>query len=137
MTKSLMEFFNSKFYIELIIAIILFVVASLMGLIVEFIIYMLYFIIFLEIIRAVASFVREQRVKIALLIDAFIVLVLREFIVNVVKINKEELDSFSSIFSNPTNFHILIFSGVLIFLFVLRFLANKTIPTKFKNSNEE
>ena len=32
--------------------------------------------------------------------------------------------------SNSTNFHILIFSGVLLFLFVLRWLAVFTSPDK-------
>jgi hypothetical protein len=36
----------------------------------------------------------------SLLVDAFIILALREFIVNVVKINKEELGSFDALFSS-------------------------------------
>ena len=108
------------------IALILFTIAAMTDTIVEFIIYMLYFIIFLEITRAVTSFIREQRVKIYLLIDAFIVLVLREFIVNVVKINNIEATTASSFFSNVVNFNVLMFSGVLLFLFLLRYLAKKT-----------
>jgi len=127
------EFLNNRFYIELLVAITLFIVAAFTGLIVEFIIYMLYFIIFLEIIRAVASYIREQRVKIGLLIDAFIILTLREFIVNVVKINKEDLSSFDMVFSSSVNFNILIFSGVLVFLFALRHFANKTTPSDVNN----
>jgi uncharacterized membrane protein (DUF373 family) len=108
------------------IAVVLFTVAALTHTIVEFIIYMLYFIIFLEITRAVTSFIREQRVKIYLLIDASIVLTLREFIVNVVKINQIEASSATSYFSDHVNFNVLMFSGVLLFLFLIRYLAKKT-----------
>jgi uncharacterized membrane protein (DUF373 family) len=41
---------------------------------VEIIISLLYFIILLEIVRAVIGFIREQRIKIRFLIDAFIIL---------------------------------------------------------------
>jgi uncharacterized membrane protein (DUF373 family) len=130
--RLLVEFFHSKFYIELILAMTLFAIAVLTNSIVTIIIYLLYFIIMLEIVRAVMSFMREKRVKIGILIDAFIVLTLREFIVNVVKINKEEITSIDSLFTNSTNFHILIFSGVLVFLFILRWAAMYTSPDKRK-----
>jgi uncharacterized membrane protein (DUF373 family) len=122
------KFVQDKFYIELIIASVLFAFAVATDSLLEFIIYMLYFIIFLEIVRAVMSFIREHRVKIGILIDVFIILALREFILNVVKINKEELDSFDALFNSPTNFHILVFSGVILFLFLLRYIAKKTSP---------
>ncbi len=128
--KNLSEFFHSKFYIELIVASILFVVAVVTDSMVTIIIYLLYFIILLEVVRAVMSFLREQRVQIRILIDAFIILALREFIVNVVKINKEEIVSFDALFANSTNFHILVFTGVLLFLFILRWLAIFTSPDK-------
>ncbi len=124
------EFFKNKFYIEISIVSILFTIALFTGLLVEFIIYLLYFIIFLEIIRAVMSFVREQRVKIRILVDAFIILVLRELIVNVVKINKENINSVDSLLSSSTNFNIFIFSGVILFLFFVRYLAIITSPDK-------
>lgn len=126
-------FFQNKFYIELIVAIILFSIAFTLNNIIEFIIGLLYFILFLEIIRAVMSFIREQRVQLRILIDAFIILALREFIVNVVKINKETFDSIDSLFQSSTNYHIMIFSGVLLFLFVLRWLAFFTSPDKVKH----
>ncbi len=122
------KFVQDKFYIELIIASVLFAFALATDSLLEFIIYMLYFIIFLEIVRAVMSFIREHRVKIGILIDVFIILALREFILNVVKINKEELDSFDALFNSPTNFHILVFSGVILFLFLLRYIAKRTSP---------
>ncbi len=130
LVRKIIEFFHSKFYVELILAISLFAIAMLTDNIVNIIIYLLYFIIMLEIVRAVMSFLREKRVKIGILIDAFIILTLREFIVNVVKINKEEIVSFDSLFTNSTNFHILIFSGVLVFLFILRWAAMYTSPDK-------
>jgi len=130
--RKLKEFFYSKFYVELIVASILFVVAVATNSMIVIIIYLLYFIIMLEIVRAVMSFLREQRVKIRILIDAFIILTLREFIVNVVKINKEDINSFDALLANSTNFHILIFSGVLLFLFILRWLAIFTSPDKGK-----
>ncbi|MDY0328569.1 MAG: phosphate-starvation-inducible PsiE family protein [Arcobacteraceae bacterium] len=127
------RFFKDKLYIELIIATFLFSIALITNSLLEFIIYMLYFIIFLEIVRAVMSFIREQRVRIGILIDVFIILALREFIVNVVKINKEDFDSFDALFNSATNFHILIFSGVILFLFLLRYIAKKTSPDNGTN----
>ena len=124
MDKEITNFFQNKFYWELIVAVILFGVAMLTNTIVEFIIYMLYFIIFLEIVRAVSHFIREQTIKITLLIDAFIILTLREFIVNVVKVNNEQYSSFEMLFSSSVNYHLMIFSGVLIFLFLLRYVAD-------------
>ncbi len=128
--RNLKEFFYSKFYIELIVAIVLFAIAVATDSVVLIIIYLLYFIIMLEIVRAVMSFLREKRVKIRILIDAFIILTLREFIVNVIKINKEDITSLDMLLTNSTNFHILIFSGVLVFLFILRWLAVFTSPDK-------
>ena len=92
----------------------------------EFIIYMLYFIIFLEIVRAVLNYIREQKVVLALLVDAFIILALREFIVNVVKINTEEINSIDALISSSFNYNILIISGVIVFLFLVRYLSVKT-----------
>ncbi len=129
--RSLRRFFYNKFYIELIVATVLFIVAVATDSIVTMIIYLLYFIIMLEIVRAVMSFLREQRVQIRILIDAFIILTLREFIVNVIKINNEEINSISDLFTNSTNFHILVFTGVLIFLFILRWLAVIGSPDKY------
>ncbi len=124
------SFFNNKFYIELVLAVALFVVAIATNSMISIIINLLYFIIMLEIVRAVIGFLREQRIKIGILIDAFIILTLREFIVNVVKINKETITSFDVLLSNSTNFHIMIFSGVLVFLFILRWAAMLTSPDK-------
>lgn len=131
------NFFHSKFYIELIVATILFVVAIATNSMITIIIYLLYFIIMLEIVRAVMGFLREQRVQIRILVDAFIILTLREFIVNVVKINKEEITSFEMLLESSTNFHILIFSGVLVFLFIIRWLAIFTSPDKLKWKEKE
>ncbi len=125
-----------KFSIELLVAVILFAVALYMDKVVEFIIYMLYFIIFVEIVRTILSFIREQRVRLTPLIDAFIILALREFIVNVVKINTTQVHSFQDLFNSPINFHILVFSGVLIFLFILRFMSQKTSPDRYGKSKE-
>ena len=130
------DFFHNKFYIELIVAVVLFSVALALDKVLDIIIALLYFIIFLEIIRALMSFIREQRIKIRILIDAFIILALREFIVNVVKINQEEFDTIDSLFQSSTNYHILIFSGVLLFLFFLRWLAFFTSPDKTHNANK-
>lgn len=121
-------FFSDKFRIELAFAISLFIVATYLGLIVKFIIYALYFMIFLEIVRALIGFISEKRVKLGILIDVFIILALREFIVSVVKINNENFGSFYDVFASTTNYHVMIFSGVLIFLFLLRYLANITSP---------
>jgi len=132
--RKLKEFFYSKFYIELILASILFIVAISTSSMIEIIIGLLYFIIMLEIVRAVMSFLREKRIKIRILIDAFIILALREFIVNVVKINKENFSNIEAVFSSSVNFHIMIFSGVLLFLFLLRWLAIFTSPDKVLNN---
>jgi len=135
----LKEIFNSKYYIEIIVATIFFIVAIATNSMITIIIYMLYFMIMLEIVRAVIGFIKENRVKIRILIDVFIILTLREFIVNVVKINKESLSSFEALFSSSTNFHILIFSGVLVFLFILRWLSIVTSPDRncYKCNNDK
>ena len=81
------------------------------------------FIIFLEIVRAVVNYVREQRVTMSLLVDAFIILALREFIVNVVKINKEELNNIDALFSNAINYNLLILLGFLFLFFTCLWLS--------------
>ncbi len=94
---------------------------------------MLYFIIFLEIVRAVANYIREQRVIISLLVDAFIILTLREFIVNVVKINDVSFANFDEVINNSININLMILSGVIVFLFLVRFLAVKTSQRNLLN----
>ena len=126
--ETLKIFSYKRLNLEIFLAILLFLIASIFNLIIETIIYTLYFMIFLEIIRVLIGFIFDNRVKLRTLIDIFIILALREFIVNVVKINKEDFNSIFDVFGNSVNFHILIFSGVLIFLFVLRFLAKITSP---------
>ena len=135
--RKIKVFFYNKFYIELILATILFTIAVGTNSMIVIIIYLLYFIIMLEIVRAVTSFLREKRVKIRILIDAFIILTLRELIVNVVKINEVKLDGLDMLLSNTINFHILIFSGVTLFLFFLRWLAILTSPDKFLIKKED
>jgi len=129
-------FFYNKFYIELILAAVLFAIAVGTNSMIIIIIYLLYFIIMLEIVRAVTSFLSEKRVKIRILIDAFIILTLRELIVNVVKINEVKLDSVNMLLTNTINFHILIFSGVTLFLFLLRWLSILTSPDRYKITEE-
>ncbi len=121
--KRIVSFFSDKLYIELAIAGVLFLIALALDMLMDFIIYMLYFIIFLEIVRAVINYIREQRVTLSILVDAFIILALREFIVNVVKVNKEELATFEAIFASAVNYNLLILSGVIIFLLVVRYLS--------------
>jgi len=128
--EKIKQILNNKFYIEVLAACILFIVAIATNSMILIIINLLYFIIMLEIVRAVIGFLREQKIKIYILIDAFIILTLREFIVNVVKINKEQLNSIESLTTNSTNFHIMIFAGVLVFLFILRWAAIYTAPNK-------
>jgi len=124
----------NKFYIELLVAVVLFITAIFTNSMVLIIINLLYFIIMLEIVRAVVGFLREQRVRIWLLIDAFIVLTLRELIVNVVKINKETITSTSELLANSTIYHIAIFGVVILFLFILRWLAMFTSPDRRYNN---
>ncbi len=119
--------------IELIVAIFLFVIAVATDSLISIIIYLLYFIILVEIVKAVTNFIQEKKVQLRQLIDAFIVLTLREFIVNVVKINKENIDSLERLLNSSTNFQILIFSVVLLFLFFLRWLSIKTTPENICN----
>ena len=135
--QRLKEFYNNKFYMEMIISIVLFLIAMSTNSVIEIVVGLLYFIIILEVVRAVMSFLREKRVKIRFLIDAFIILALRDFIVNVVKINKEEFNSVDALLQSSTNFHIMIFSGVVLFLFILRWLAYFTSPDKIKNEGKK
>ena len=132
--RKFIRFFHDKFYIEVGVASILFFLALMLDMLMDFIIYMLYFIIFLEIVRAVINYIREQRVVLALLVDAFIILALRELIVNVVKINTEKIDSLDALLSSSLNYNILIISGVIIFLFIVRFLAVKTAHNVVENT---
>lgn len=120
------RFYRDKFYIELIVAAGLFLTALVFNMLMEFIIYMLYFIIFLEITRAILNYIREQRVVLSILVDAFIILALRELIVNVVKINNEKLDSIEALFASSLNWNVLIVSGVILFLLFVRYLSVKT-----------
>lgn len=126
MKKTILNFFNDKLYIEISIASVLFLIALAMDMLMDFIIYMLYFIIFLEIVRAVVNYVREERVVLSLLVDAFIILALREFIVNVVKVNKEDLPTFEALFSSSVNLNLIVLSGVIVFLLLVRFLSVRT-----------
>ncbi|RXJ66473.1 hypothetical protein CRV08_12705 [Halarcobacter ebronensis] len=121
-----LKFFKDRFYIEFTITVILFVTALIMDKLMEAIIYMLYFIIFLEIVRTVVNYVREQRVIISSLVDAFIILALRELIVNLVKINNETIKSFEDLFASSLNHNLLVIAGVIIFLLVVRYLSVKT-----------
>jgi uncharacterized membrane protein (DUF373 family) len=123
MKKTIINFFSEKLYIELSIAAVLFLVALVLDMLMDFIIYMLYFIIFLEIVRAVVNYIREERVSLSLLVDAFIILALREFIVNVVKVNKENLNTFEAIFTSSVNMNLLVLSGVIVFLLFIRYLS--------------
>ena len=137
MKKRLSKFFSDKLYVEISIASVLFIIALITDMLMDFIIYMLYFIIFLEIVRAVVNYIREQRVVLSLLVDAFIILALREFIVNVVKVNKEDLSTIDAIFSSPINYNLLILSGVIIFLLVVRYFSVKTSQRYlFKNKED-
>lgn len=137
MKKTIINFFSEKLYIELLVAGVLFFIALIMDKLMDFIIYMLYFIIFLEIVRAVINYIREERVTLSLLVDAFIILALREFIVNVVKVNKEELSSIDSVLSSSININLLVLSGVIVFLLFIRYLS--VISSQryiFKDKNE-
>ena len=120
------KFFKQKFYAEILVASVLFITALSLGMLMDFIIYMLYFVIFLEIVRAVINYIREQRVVLSLLVDAFIILALREFIVNVVKINEEKLHTIDEILSSDLNFNLLILAGTILFLLLVRYLSVKT-----------
>lgn len=126
MRRKILRFFSDKLYIELTIASVLFIIALATGMLMDFIIYMLYFIIFLEIVRAVVNYIREQRVALSLLVDAFIILALREFIVNVVKVNKEEINTVEALFNSSVNMNLLVLSGVIAFLLVVRYFSVKT-----------
>ena len=125
---NLKSFFYEKFYVEIIVASILFIYAMSTDNMITVIIGLLYFIIFFEIVRVISDFLQRKRIKIRILIDTIIILTLREFIINVVKINNEKFSGISEIFANSVNSHIIIFSGVLVFLFFLRWLSVVTSP---------
>lgn len=124
--KHIIKYLKDDTYLALALAFILFISALYLDKLIEFIIYMLYFVIFLEIVRAILNYIREQRVVLALLVDAFIILSLRELIVNVVKINNEKIDSIDALLASNLNYNILIISIVIIFLLGVRYLAVKT-----------
>ena len=130
--NTIKKLFKNKFYVEMSIAIVFFIYALTTNNMIDIIIGLLYFIIFLEIIRLISDYIREKRIKIRIIIDTFIILTLRELVVNVVKVNKVEFNSISDIFESTVNSHIMIFSGVLLFLFLLRYLALVTSPDSNK-----
>lgn len=138
MRRTIKNFLSDKLYIEMLVATVLFIVAIATNSLMDFIIYMLYFIIFLEIVRAVANYIREQKVGLKLLVDAFIILALREFIVNVVKINDENIATIDELMSSSVNLNIFVLAGVIIFLLVVRFLTIRTSSTyMLKKSKDE
>jgi len=124
MKKNIIE--NKMQAIEIGVTIILFAMAVIFDALMTIIIYMLYFIIFLEIVKAVINYIKEKDVEVRFLINAFIILSLREFIVNVVKINEEKISSLDMLFSNHINMNLFILAGVIVFLFFIRYLAIKT-----------
>ena len=141
MKRTILNFFSDKLYIEISITTVLFFIALILDRVMDFIIYMLYFIIFLEIVRTVVNYIREQRVIMSLLVDAFIILALREFILNVVKINKEQLTSIDALLNSPINYNLFILAGVILFLMIVRYLSVITsqkyiIKEKKENINE-
>jgi len=117
---------DKKQAIEIGVTIVLFAIAIIFDALMTVIIYMLYFIIFLEIVKAVINYIKEKDVEVRFLINAFIILSLREFIVNVVKINEEKISSLDMLFSNHINMNLFILAGVIVFLFFIRYLAIKT-----------
>jgi len=133
MKNIIQKFYKQKLYIELIAATGLFVFALWTNSMIQFIIHMLYFIIFLEIVRAVANYIREQRVIISLLVDAFIILTLREFIVNVVKINDVSFANFDQVMNESLNINLFILALIIVFLFLVRYLAVKTSQRNLLN----
>jgi len=124
--KKIKQYFKNNHAIEIGVSIILFIIAVYLDRLMDFIIYMLYFIIFLEIVRAVISYVVDHTVDIRFLIDAFIILTLREFIVNIVKINKEEIHTFNELLNSSLNLDLMVLSGAILFLFFIRYLTIKT-----------
>ncbi|ADG92806.1 hypothetical protein Arnit_1145 [Arcobacter nitrofigilis DSM 7299] len=138
--KKLIDTLNKdKHYIEIILAGGLFLIALYYHMLMDFIIYMLYFVIFLEITRTVINYIREKTVVLSIIVDAFIILTLRELIVNVVKINNEHLDSLEALMSSTLNWNIFIIAGVIVFLLIVRYLSVKTSETYIlgkKNKND-
>jgi uncharacterized membrane protein (DUF373 family) len=126
--EKIKNYFNNSHTLEIGISIILFGIAVYLDRLMDFIIYMLYFIIFLEIVRAVISYVVDHTVDIRFLVDAFIILTLREFIVNIVKINKEDICTFNDLMNSSLNLDLMVLSGAILFLFFVRYLTIKTNP---------
>ncbi len=137
MENVLNRFYKDKHYIEIILAGGFFLIALYYHMLMDFIIYMLYFVIFLEITRTVINYIREQTVVLSIIVDAFIILTLRELIVNVVKINNEKLDSFDDLMSSTLNWNIFIIAGVIIFLLLVRYLSVKTSETYMLNKKKK
>ncbi|CAA6806933.1 MAG: Unknown protein [uncultured Campylobacterales bacterium] len=125
--KSLLK---DKYSVELVLSILAFIVAIYLDKVIEVVIYALYFLIFLELTRAILTFIREQRVIVRYLVDALIIFVLREFIINVVKINTQDLQHISDILKNSVGINTILLGGVLLFMFFVRYLSNNTMMKK-------
>ncbi|MGB5918493.1 hypothetical protein [Arcobacter sp.] len=136
--KDLVDALNKdKHYTEIVLAGGLFLVALYYNMLMDFIIYMLYFVIYLEITRTVINYIREKTVVLSIIVDAFIILTLRELIVNVVKINNEKLNSLDDLLTSVLNWNIFIIAGVILFLLIVRYLSVKTSETYMLDKKKE
>lgn len=125
--EKLKKLLKTKYTLEIAISFVMFVIAIYFHNFIEIIIYILYFLIFLELTRTVITFITEHRVIVRYLVDAAIIFILREFIINVVKINIQEFENWDQMFNNHVVINVMLLSYVLLFMFLLRFLANKTM----------
>ena len=112
-----------KTLIEVSVAIILFLYASISGNIVNTIIYILYFIIFLELTNLVFDFIAYMQIKIKIVLNTFIIIILRELIVVISKLGKIEITSTEMLWQTPSVYHIIIYTIAILVLFFIKYIS--------------
>ena len=112
-----------KTLLEVSVAIILFLYASISGNIVNTIIYILYFIIFLELTNLVFDFIAYMQIKIKIVLNTFIIIILRELIVVISKLGKIEITSTEMLWQTPSVYHIIIYTIAILVLFFIKYIS--------------
>ena len=109
--------------LEVAVATLLFLYASFSGNIVNTIIYILYFIIFLELTNLVFDFITYMQIKIKIVLNTFIIIILRELIVVISKLGKVEISSVEMLWQTPSVYHIIIYTIAVLVLFFIKYIS--------------
>ena len=126
-------------YFRFFVATVFFILAIGTNSILEFIIYILYFIIFIELTNITAELIIRKHIKMRYIIDTFIVISLRELIVSVSKMSSSQ-PNYSDIFTfiqQAQNLNVMVYSGVILFLFLIKYITLKLTILKIKGGLQD